>query len=677
MSEQDLSQVINPINRMRNVFEEQSGRCSRRVFGAAAVAAGLVVLNKESSVPEADAAQAAAIKVRADFGQWADYPIVKSKFAIFNSCIVPLSTYERDAEFFGIVGPESLRIDLGWGTDWAGWSRQPIDGPADAPTYHFEEMDDIAAILNEQGVLPYWSYCYTPTPLQVPPGEWKSVPQDMAQLAAMLGDVARHYRELRGTNPVGYHEVFNEPDNDDFTVGDMNDYFRMYELGSVAIRENDPDGLVGGPALAFTYSWIDPFVDLVADKDLPIDFFSTHIYGTNDAFSSLDRMLDTSRDSLDRYPQLSTVEIHLNEFNSYVIDYPIDGTQQRHRLAAAFLRDMHHLLARPELTLVHWAQFLDSGMDNYSGMISIDGHRKAVFNAAEIYARLPVDRVLLEMNTTLDIGGMAGIDEHRAGLVIWNLTPGKKEVLLDLRSIPFATGTVREYRIDEDHSSWGDGTSVEELQQTRIGEDANLSGLTWSTTIGGDGVLYLEIDDVEGTPGTASIPLGRWVRTLHYYPDRASPAYADFDKRTWTFRMGTAEDANADLEIGVTAENVPDAVTVSLEIDGTPQRLNADTLLGLRVDYFNGIDYTASVLFHGPYAGGPDLYDRQRAAPMPWGTGSKPDNDVSVEDLSNFVLSLSLHAPADWNGRVQVTAMMHAVGANVRARLRLRQAQTS
>lgn len=677
MSESGNSQ--DPIDgiRFRNAGEGRNWRSTRRSFvtATAASAVGLTVAIGELGVSGSDTVQAApAIVARADFGQSADYPITKSKFAIFNSCIVPLSTYQRDAAFFGIAKPESLRIDLGWGADWAGWARQPIEGTAEAPDYHLEEMDAIAAILNEHGVLPYWSYCYTPTPVQDPPGDWRSVPKDMAQVARILGDVARHYRDLRGSNPVGYHEVFNEPDNDDFTVGDMNDYFAMYEHGSVAIRENDPDGLVGGPALAFTYSWIHPFIDLVTTKNLPFDYFSTHIYGTNDGFSSLDKMLDASRDSLDRYTQLDTVEIHLNEFNSYVIDYPIDGTQQKHRLAAAFLRDMDHLLARPEVTLVHWAQFLDSGSGNFSGMISTDGHRKALFNAAEIYARLPVDRVLLDMDQTPDFGGMAGVEDHRAGLVIWNLAPGKKDLSLSLDNLPFAKGTVREYRIDAEHSSWGDGTKVESLEQTRIQEGIDLSGATWSTTVGGGGVLYLEIDEATTSPGIEAGSLGRWVRTHHYYPNRTTTAYADFDKKTWTFRLGSVDDTGADIEIGVTTEDLPETLAVSVELDGTPQRTDVNFLLGLRVDYFNGTRYAASLLVHGPVADGLDLYDSERRALMPWGTGRKPDQVISVENLEAFVMPLHDHAPSDWNGRVQITAIMHAVGAGVRTRIRLRHA---
>jgi hypothetical protein len=630
---------------------------------------------KEQGVSLArERATGTAVSVTAEFGKSANYPIVKSKFAVFNSCIVPVSTYERDAAFFGRVKPESLRIDLGWGAEWAGWSEQPVQGTAAQPTLHLEEMDRIAGIINEHGTLPYWSYCYTPTPLQDPPGDWRSVPREMADWGTILGEVARHYRNLHDTNPVGYHEIFNEPDNDDFTVGTMADYFEMYEMAAPAIRDADPEALIGGPALAFTREWIDPFVDFMDERQLPFDFFSTHVYGTNDLFQALNAMLDASRDSLDRYPRFSTVEIHLNEFNSYPIDYPIDGTQQKHRLAAAFLRDMAYFLERPEVTLVHWAQFLDSGMDNYSGMISIDGHPKAVFNAADIYARLPVDRVALDIDGPPDLGGLAGVEAHRAGLVLWNLAPGKKDLSVRLSGLPFARGVIREYRIDSGHASWGDQAPTETLEPVTTLADVELSRYDWSGEIAGGGVVYLEIDDAAGSSGLIPAETGRWLRTLHYYPNRSTTAYADFDKRTWTFRLGTVDDAGADLQIGVTAEDLPDEIVVRVVIDGDLQPVDAESLLALRVDYHAGDGYTESVLFHGPYQGGPDVFDAGRTTRMPWGTTASPGHHEEVANLEEFRVPLGSHAPTGWTGRVQITAIMSAVGANVRARITLRRA---
>lgn len=609
-----------------------------------------------------------------DFTRWSDYPLIKSKLAVFNSGIVPVSTYERDASLFGVIRPESLRIDLGWGADWTGWTRQPIRGTATAPLYDLAEMDRIVEIINGQGVLPYWSYCYNPIPLQDPPGAWRGVPSDMEAWGRMLGDIAAHYRALGAANPVGYHEVYNEPDNADFTVGTIQDYFAMYQHGVEGIRRSDPDAIVGGPALAFTKEWIGPFVDFVVENRLPLDFFSTHVYGTNDLFQGLASMLDATRDSLDRYPQLATAETHLNEFNSYPIDYPLDGTQQKHRLAAAFLRDMAFLLERPEVTLVHWAQFLDSGQDNYSGMVSIDGHRKAVFNAAEIYARLPTDRVALTIDgdSGRDLGGLAAAEAHRAGVAIWNLSPQSQDVALALDGLPFVPAALREYRIDEDHASWGDDAPSEALVAVTTQPVDASDSVTWTSVVAPGGVLYLELDDGTGQSEAAPVALGRWRRTLHFYPDRQSAAYADFDKTTWTFRLGMAGASTANAQIGVTADSLPDVLRVSTAVDGLLQRQTPESLLGLRLDYRVGGTYRASVLLHGPYRAQGDLYNDDGTGVVAWGTQRSPDRGVSVSDIADMVVPLRELAPEDWDGTVQITAIMTDTGPATRARIVLR-----
>lgn len=656
---------------------DNRSNASRRAFVAGSLGMTIILASEGArgmSTSTAAAATPAAnptVKGSVDFRQGADYPLIKSKFAVFNSGIVPADTYERDAAQFGVVRPESLRIDLAWGTDWAGWASQPIQGTANDLAYDFGEMDRIAEIINQHGCLPYWSYCYNPTPLQEPPGNWQGVPSDMDAWGRVLQDVAAHYRTLRDTNPVGYHEVYNEPDNTDFFLGAMTDYFAMYERGSLGIREGDPEALVGGPALAFTKDWIGPFIDFVAERKLPFDFFSTHIYGTNDLFDGLTAMLNVSRDSLDRHPELATVEIHLNEFNSYPIDYPLDGTQQKHRLAAAFLRDMAFLLERPELTLVHWAQFLDSGQDNYSGMVSIDGHRKAVFNAAEIYARLPTDRSPVVLDGPVDVGAIAGVDERRAGVALWNLGRQPQDIALDLAGIPFGDGDLMEYRIDADHASWGDGVATEALTPTGTQPLATEGSLRWSGTVPAGGVLYLEANDTTGRSVLDTNPVARWRRTLRYYPDRKTTAYADFDKTTWTFRLGMASETDADAQIGVTAEGLPDELEVSVNVEGTMQSLTPESLLGLQVDFRTGDAYTASVLIHGPAGQQIDPFDPDRTVAVPWGTQRPPARAIGVPDFTAFSLPLRELAPEGWDGRAQITAIMTDTGAGTRARIQL------
>jgi len=657
--------------------KDTQSNTSRRAFVAGSVGMTTILASEGtramSTAHQVDSTPVARPTVlgSVDFSQGADYPLIKSKFAIFNSGIVPADTYERDAAQFGVVRPESLRIDLAWGTDWAGWASQPIQGTASDLAYDFGEMDRIAATVNQHGCLPYWSYCYNPTPLQEPLGNWRGAPSDMAAWGRVLRDVAAHYREMQATNPAGYHEVYNEPDNSDFFVGTMTDYFAMYEHGSLGIREGDPEALVGGPALAFTKDWIGPFIDFVAERKLPFDFFSTHIYGTGDLFQGLTAMLDVTRDSLDRHPELATVETHLNEFNSYVIDYPLDGTQQKHRLAAAFLRDMAFLLERPELTLVHWAQFLDSGQDNYSGMVSIDGHRKAVFNAAEIYARLPTDRSAVMLAGPTDLGAIAATNEHRAGVALWNLTRRPQEVALDLSGFPFTDGDLTEYRIDAEHASWGDGTATEALTSTGSQTLTPDGSLRWSGTVPTGGVLYLEANDATGQTAPDVNPVARWRRTLRYYPDRKTTAYADFDKTTWTFRLGMANEPAANAQVGVTAEDLPDEMSVSVTLEGTVQSLTPESLLGLRVDYRTGDAYTSSVLIHGPGDQQIDPFDENRISTTPWGTLQPPTQIITVPDLGHFSLALRDRAPEGWDGRAQITAIMTDTGPGTRARIRL------
>ena len=63
-------------------------------------------------------------KVEVDFQESDDYPLVKTKFGVYNSGIVPVGQYERDTDRFSEVHPECLRIDLAWGAEWSGWENR-------------------------------------------------------------------------------------------------------------------------------------------------------------------------------------------------------------------------------------------------------------------------------------------------------------------------------------------------------------------------------------------------------------------------------------------------------------------------------------------------------------------------------------------------------------------------
>lgn len=614
----------------------------------------------------------APVTIAADFRVPVDNPLVKTKFGVYNSGVVPLAHYERDAPLLDEVRPDSLRVDLAWGTRWAGWKTPPVSGTAEHPVYDFAEMDRIAALLNGRNVRPFWSYCYLPSPVQRRLGDYRSAPADAAVWGRILGDYAHHARQGGPAQTVGYHEVYNEPDNGDFLHATESDYLAMYDTGTRSLRAADPDGQIGGPALAFTDAWIGPFLDGVLGRGLPLDFFSFHFYpGVPYHASDIAGVLGLVREQLQSRPALARTEAALDEYNSYPIDYPEGGRQDHFPLASALLHDYKFFLSQPWLTSVHWAQFMDTGGGNWSGMVSLDGHRKAVFNAYVLYARMPVDRRRVVTDGPDGLEGMASVDRHRAALIFWNRTGREQTVRTALNHLPITRGRLRVFRIDAAHASWGDDPKNERLLPTET-RPLGSNTLAWSGPIPDGGVVYLEADDDTGYSDLTPDPVAQVIRTLHYYPDRAQTAYADFDRNTWIAHLGMGSETSAEATVGVTAQDLPPVLAVSAQTDGPLARRDADSLLGVRIDYQVGAAYTKSVLFHGPLRGGPDLYDARRSALMPWGTKRPPDEAVRVADFAHFSIMPHAHAPAHWTGRVQITFLMQNTGAGSRAKIVVR-----
>jgi xylan 1,4-beta-xylosidase len=615
--------------------------------------------------------QAAPVKITADFAVPVDNPLVKTKFGVYNSGVVPLSHYERDIPLFDEVHPDSLRVDLAWGTRWAGWKTPPVSGTAEQPVYDFGEMDRIATLLNEKNVTPFWSYCYVPLPVQNQSDGYRSVPTEMGVWGKILGDYAHHAKQGGPLTSVGHHEIYNEPDNGDFFRGKESDYLAMYDSGANALRAADPDGKIGGPALAFSDAWVAPFLDHVVEKRLPLDFFSFHFYpGVPYHAHDIRGVVEMVRGQLAARPSLATTEAALDEYNAYPIDYPEGGRQDHFVLASALLHNYQFFLTQPWLTAVHWAQFMDTGGGNWSGMISLDGHRKAVFNAYLIYSRMPVDRRQVSLAGPEGLEGMASADAHRAGLVFWNRTGQEQTAQISLAHLPVTHGHLRVFRIDASHASWGDDPANERLLPIETRPLDHSRTQDWTGAIPDGGVVYLEADDDTGHSDLAPNQVAKVIRTLHYYPDRAKTAYADFDDKTWIARLGMGLETSAEATVGATAEGLPPILSVSAQSDGRLVKQDPDSLLAVRLDYQVGAVYTKSVLFHGKLHGS-DLYDPHRRAPMPWGTQRQPNLAVRVRDFSQFQIAPHTYAPPGWIGRVQITFIMQNTGPGTRAKITL------
>jgi hypothetical protein len=168
-------------------------------------------------------------------------------------------------------------------------------------------------------------------------------PHDFAKYAAVAKHVVLHYN--RGwANGFHYHirywEIWNEPDlGKVFWAGTAQQYFELYGKLARAVKESDPQALVGGPAIARPNDdtpYRDAFLQYVRAEKLPLDFYSWHWYAT-DSNDPLDfiRISRDMRSRLDKYGFNHTESI-VSEWN-YGLVVPLPSALQRASFITATL----------------------------------------------------------------------------------------------------------------------------------------------------------------------------------------------------------------------------------------------------------------------------------------------------------------------------------------------------
>lgn len=147
-------------------------------------------------------------------------------------------------------------------------------------------------------------------------------PKDFKKWAVICEHIIRHYNEgwADGLNlNIQYWEIWNEPDLDDDDSknkrtwgGTKAQFFDMYEIAAKHLKTCFPHLKIGGPALAHNIVWAEDFLCQMQKRNVPIDFFSWHIYCTEP-----ETMLYKSeriKGLLDKYGY-SDAESIINEWN--------------------------------------------------------------------------------------------------------------------------------------------------------------------------------------------------------------------------------------------------------------------------------------------------------------------------------------------------------------------------
>jgi xylan 1,4-beta-xylosidase len=110
-------------------------------------------------------------------------------------------------------------------------------------------------------------------------------PKDWAKWEQFIEAFTRHLIQRYGEEEVTnwYFEVWNEP-NIDFWAGQPKEasYYDLYDHTARAIKRVSTRLRVGGPSTAQA-AWADHFLAHCKEKDVPVDFVSTHVYGNDKA----------------------------------------------------------------------------------------------------------------------------------------------------------------------------------------------------------------------------------------------------------------------------------------------------------------------------------------------------------------------------------------------------------
>jgi len=315
---------------------------------------------------------------------------------------------------------------------------------AGAVQYDFSRLDQVLLPLVAHDITPLISLSYTPGAFADSP---YAPPGSLEAWSALVTSFVSHYRDLGHTG--WEYEVWNEVDTLHWE-GTSAEYNALYQASATAVKSADATARIGGPAAADLNSpgaWSKKFIDFIAaNPAVPVDFFTVHSYRAAGW-----ETVTQAREWLTA-AGLAALPIYVTEWNndSFMDKGPGQGSDSNSSINGSSYTARRLFLASQTdaekffyFSPVEGLQF-DRPYNGDLGLVTVDGHRKAVGNVFEMFSELESTSLPTTVvgpgSETQSVYGLVTKDtaDKTATAILWNNTTSDAEVALEVTDLPYA-----------------------------------------------------------------------------------------------------------------------------------------------------------------------------------------------------------------------------------------------
>ena len=287
-------------------------------------------------------------------------------------------------------------------------------------------------------------------------------PKNFKKWAVICEHIIRHYNEGWANGyklNIQYWEIWNEADLDPDDSpnkrtwgGTKTQFFDLFEITAKHLKERFPDLKIGGPALAWNEEWAEDFLQEMKKRNVPLDFFSWHIYCTEPK-----HMVEKSeriKTILDKYGY-DNAESILNEWNyikgwteEYVYSLKaIHGIKGASFAMACMCASQH--------SPIDMLMYYDTRPSAFNGVFDFYTYEKLKgYYAFYWYGKLyDCEKEIFAKNKIENIYSLCGVDNNGKATII--LTYYSDNDALPIKNISLELGkkgTYEIYIVDNEHN---------------------------------------------------------------------------------------------------------------------------------------------------------------------------------------------------------------------------------